>query len=74
MPGNARGQNDGISSSEYGIVLTKRRFLGALGIGGHSPDGSDVMFASHDPNADVMPSARDVATLKTIYCFRSPTP
>jgi len=54
--------------------LTKRRFLGALGIGGHSPDGSDVMFASHDPNADVMPSARDVATLKTIYCFRSPTP
>ena len=63
-----------MNSGENGIFLTRRRFLGALGIGGHSPDGSDVMFASHDPNADVMPAARDISTLKTIYYFLFPTP
>lgn len=57
-----------------GLLATATHEFGhALGIGGHSPDGGDVMFASHDPNADVMPSARDIATIKTIYYFLFPT-
>jgi len=58
-----------------GLLATATHEFGhALGIGGHSPDGGDVMFASHDPNADVVPSARDIATIKTIYYFLFPTP
>jgi len=54
-----------------GLLATATHEFGhALGIGGHSPDGSDVMFASHD--ADVMPSARDIATIKTIYYLLFP--
>lgn len=57
-----------------GLLATATHEFGhALGIGGHSPDGGDVMFASHDPNADVLPSARDIATIKTIYYFLFPT-
>ena len=45
----------------------------ALGIGGHSPIATDVMFAQHDPNADVLPSARDLTTIKTVDCFLFPS-
>lgn len=31
------------------------------------------MFAQHDPNADVLPSARDLTTVKTIYHFLFPS-
>lgn len=56
-----------------GLLATATHEFGhALGIGGHSPDPADVMFAQHDPNADVQVSARDVATIKTIYYFLLP--
>ena len=41
----------------------------AFGIGGHSSDPSDVMYALHDPNQDVLLSVRDINTIKTIYYF-----
>lgn len=63
-----------ISELTRGLLATATHEFGhALGIGGHSPDGGDVMFASHDPNADVLPSARDIATIKTLYYFLFPT-
>jgi len=56
-----------------GLLATASHEFGhALGIGGHSPDPSDVMYVSHDPNADVPLSARDVNTIKTIYYFLFP--
>ncbi len=56
-----------------GLLATSAHEFGhALGIGGHSPDPGDVMYASHDPNADVPLSARDVNTIKTIYYFLFP--
>lgn len=56
-----------------GLLATAAHEFGhALGIGGHSPDPSDVMYVSHDPNADVPLSVRDVDTLKTIYYFLFP--
>ena len=53
-----------------GLLATATHEFGhALGIGGHRPDAADVMYAQHDPNADVLLSARDIATIKTIYYF-----
>lgn len=57
-----------------GLPATSAHEFGhALGIGGHSPDPSDVMYVSHDPNADVLLSARDINTIKTIYYSLFPT-
>ena len=57
-----------------GLLATATHEFGhALGIGGHSPVATDVMFAQHDPNADVLVSARDLTTIKTIYYFLFPT-
>jgi len=56
-----------------GLPATATHEFGhALGIGGHSPNPSAVMYVSHDPNADVLLSARDTATIKTIYYFLFP--
>jgi len=32
-----------------------------------------VMFAQHNPNADVQMPARDLATIKTVDCFLFPS-
>ncbi len=57
-----------------GLLATSAHEFGhALGIGGHSPDAGDVMYVSHDPNADVLLSARDINTVKTIYYFLFPS-
>ena len=57
-----------------GLLATATHEFGhALGIGGHSPVATDVMYAQHDPNADVPVSARDLATIKTLYYFLFPT-
>lgn len=62
-----------VSELTLGQVETASHEFGhALGIGGHSPSSGDVMFASHDPSADVALSARDVNTIKTIYYFLFP--
>ena len=51
-----------------GLPATAAHEFGhALGIEGHSPDPSDLMYVSHDPNADVPLSLRDVNTIKTLY-------
>ncbi len=51
-----------------GLLATAAHEFGhALGIEGHSPDPSDLMYVSHDPNADVPLSLRDVNTIKTLY-------
>ena len=58
-----------------GLLATATHEFGhALGIGGHSPNPSDIMYISHDPNADVQLTASDVNTIKTIYYFLFPTP
>lgn len=53
-----------------GLLATATHEFGhALGIGGHSSDPQDVMYALHQPDQDVLLSARDVNTIKTIYYF-----
>ncbi len=53
-----------------GLLATATHEFGhALGIAGHSPDPSDVMYAQHQPGQDVLLSVRDVNTIKTIYYF-----
>lgn len=54
------------------VETASHEFGHALGIGGHSPDRSDLMYVSHDPNTDVALSVRDVDTIKTIYYFLFP--
>ena len=62
-----------VTELTQGLLATSAHEFGhALGIGGHSPDPGDVMYASHDPNTDVPLSARDVNTIKTIYGFLFP--
>lgn len=62
-----------IAELAQGLPATATHEFGhALGIGGHSPSAGDVMYVSHDPNADVLLSARDVNTVKTIYSFLFP--
>jgi len=57
-----------------GLPATSAHEFGhALGIGGHSPNQGDVMYVSHDPNADVPLSVRDINTVKTLYSFLFPT-
>ncbi len=59
-----------VTELTQGLLATAAHEFGhALGIGGHSPDPNDVMYASHDPNADVPLSVRDINTIKTIYYF-----
>ena len=53
-----------------GLLATATHEFGhALGIAGHSPDPSDVMYAQHQPDQDVLLSVRDINTIKTIYYF-----
>lgn len=40
----------------------------ALGIGGHSPVRSDLMYAYINPSSPVAPNSRDWNTLRTAYC------
>lgn len=53
-----------------GLLATATHEFGhALGIAGHSSSPNDEMYILHEPGQDVMLSARDVNTIKTLYYF-----
>jgi len=53
-----------------GLLATATHEFGhALGIAGHSSRPGDEMYLLHEPDQDVMLSARDVNTIKTLYYF-----
>ncbi len=53
-----------------GLLATATHEFGhALGIAGHSSGPGDEMYLLHEPGQDVLLSARDINTIKTLYYF-----
>lgn len=60
------GTRDGNPLAIRGVAA--HEFGHAIGIGGHSPDASDLMYPQITPSTPIAVSQRDLNTVKTAYC------